>query len=32
VYLALEDDFGGANFGGGNAVLDLAQQRIEFGC
>lgn len=31
VYLALEDDFGGANFGGGNAVLDLARQRIEFG-
>ena len=32
VYLALEGDFGGAKFGGGNAVLDLAQQRIEFGC
>jgi hypothetical protein len=31
-YVAIEDDFGGANFGGGNAVLDLARQRIVFGC
>lgn len=30
-YLALEDDFGGANFGGGNAVLDLARMCIVFG-
>ncbi len=30
-YLAMEDGFGGANFGGGNAVLDLARRRIVFG-
>ena len=30
-YLGIEHSFGGANFGGGNAVLDLAQKKIEFG-
>ena len=31
VYLALEHRFGGANFGGGNAVIDLARRRVRFG-
>jgi hypothetical protein len=31
-YVAIEHGLGGANFGGGNAVLDLARQRIVFGC
>ena len=30
-YLGIEHAFGDANFGGGNAVLDLARQEIEFG-
>jgi hypothetical protein len=31
LYMGLEDNFGGANFGGGNAVLDLARRSMRFG-